>query len=64
MEHSELYNRDKKMLNNIDADLCFYSMGDQLTAKEATQLWTALHMLTNKFADIRDKAQARDWKED
>lgn len=64
MEKDEFFAQTKHMLTNIDHMLVAYSMGDQLTAHEATKLWMQLNKLTSKFGEIKNKAQERDWKED
>ena len=60
MERDEFFHRTKNMLTSIDEILVGYSMGDQLTGHEATELWMQLSRLTSKFADIKNKAQAND----
>ena len=61
MERDEFFHQTKNMLTNIDEMLVSYSMGDQLTAHEATELWMQLNRLTSKFGKVKNKAQARDW---
>ena len=60
MERDEFFHRTKNMLTSIDEILVGYSMGDQLSGHEATQLWMQLNKLANKFSDIKNKAQAND----
>jgi len=67
MERDEFFHRTKNMLTSIDEILVGYSMGDQLTGHEATELWMQLDGLTAKFANIVCAAQAKDpalWNED
>ena len=67
MERDEFFHQTKNMLTNIDEMLVGYSMGDQLTGHEATELWMQLSRLTGKFANIVCAAQAKDptlWNED
>lgn len=60
MERDEFFHRTKNMLTSIDEILVGYSMGDQLSGHEATELWMQLNKLANKFSDIKNKAQAND----
>jgi len=60
MERDEFFQQTKNMLSGIDEMLVSYSMGDQLSAMDATILWMKLSQLTHTFADIKNKAQAND----
>ena len=60
MERDEFFEQTKNMLSGIDEMLVSYSMGDQLSAMDATILWMKLSQLTRTFADIKNKAQAND----
>ena len=37
--------------------------GDQITAHQATRLWMDCNKLTRKIGELKNKAQARDWKD-
>lgn len=61
MEKNEFFSQTMTMIKDIEAQMASYGIDQELTAHEATKLWSALGKLHRRMGEVKNAAQARDW---
>jgi len=61
MDKDDFFSQTMTMIQDIEEQMTSYGIDQELTAHEATKLWSALGKLHRRMGEVKNAAQARDW---